>query len=148
MENRQTNGSGTGEGKMSGQAGRSSQAEAELLSYARKQYRMSQITAACSIAVLCIVLLVTVIAAPRVMALYDDLQRSARNLSSISEQLASEDLSGMVKNVGDLVVTSQKDLDTAMEKVNSIDFDTLNESIQSLHDILKPIGDFFGKLKV
>jgi len=121
--------------------------EDPLLIYAKKQYRMSAITACCSLAVLLIVLITAVVLIPRFVSLYENLKSATENLNVITKQLSESDLKGMVENVGSLVATTQKDLDAAMEKINAIDIDLLNKSIQSLHDVLTPIANFFNVFK-
>jgi hypothetical protein len=33
-----------------------------------------------------------------------------------------------------------------MEKLNAIDFETLNKAIEDLGKVIKPLADFFGRL--
>jgi hypothetical protein len=120
---------------------------AEQTAFVKKQYRMARISTICSIAVLCIVLVSAVILVPRFYSLYNNLSITGKNLQTITDQLAATDLKGMIGNVSDLAETSQKDLGTAMEKINAIDIKTLNESIKALHDAVSPVADFFNQFK-
>ena len=113
--------------------------------YARRQYRMSQITAAASIAVLCIVLYSASTLIPKINLLLDDVQSSVSNIQVITQELAEADLPGMIDNVDHLVTTSESTLQTTAEKLNSIDFETLNDAITDLSNIIRPLGRWFGK---
>ena len=66
------------------------------------------------------------------------------NLEVVTEQLAGMDLGEMVRNVDDLVVTSQVGVEETMAKLNSIDFDELNRAIGNLSDVVEPMAKFFN----
>ena len=112
--------------------------------YARRQYRMSQLTAAASVAVLCIVLYTSATLIPKVNLLLDDIQSSVSNIQSITQELADADLPGMINDVDHLVSTSESTLKTTADKLNSIDFNSLNSAIQDLSNIIRPLGRWFG----
>lgn len=112
--------------------------------YARRQYRMSQITAIASLAILCVVLYTAATLIPRINSLFNDVQASVTNIQKISQELADADLPGMIENVDSLVTTSESSIQDAMEKLNSIDFDSLNSAIQDLSNIIRPLGKLFG----
>ena len=77
------------------------------------------------------------------------------NLETVTTELANVDLNSMVQNVDALVTdvdglvgTSQVGVEQAMEKLNAIDFDALNEAIKDLCDVIDPIARFFNKYKI
>ena len=110
--------------------------------YARKQYIMSQITAAASIVILGIVLYVAVTLLPRANATFDNLELVMGNLQVITSELADTDIDGMINNVNRLVTSSQQDVEDALSKVNAIDFDSLNKAIKDLSDVIAPLANF------
>lgn len=112
--------------------------------YAKKQYRMSQITALASILVLCTVLYTSSSLIPKVNQLLDDIQVSVTNIQDISQDLADADLPKMIQDVDNLVSTSESSIQTAVDKLNSIDFDALNSAITDLSNIVRPLGRLFG----
>lgn len=112
--------------------------------YAKKQYRMSQITALASILVLCIVLYTSASLIPKVNQLLDDIQVSVTNIQNISQDLAEADLPKMIQDVDSLVSVSESSIQTAVNKLNSIDFDALNSAITDLSNIVRPLGRLFG----
>lgn len=110
--------------------------------YARKQYVMSQITAAASIVILGIVLYAAATLLPRANATFDNLELVMGNLQTITSDLADTDINGMINNVNQLVTSSQQDVEQALSKVNAIDFDSLNKAIKDLSDVIAPLAKF------
>ena len=69
------------------------------------------------------------------------------NLETVTQDLASADLSSMVEGVNTLAVNSQSAIAEAMKKLDLIDIDTLNKAIEDLADVVEPlakVSKFFG----
>ena len=69
-------------------------------------------------------------------------------LEQTSSQLAQVDMQGMVSNVDGLVTTGQQSLEATMEKLNSIDFEALNNAIKDLAEVtesLSKVTRIFGR---
>lgn len=62
------------------------------------------------------------------------------NLEQTTDQLAQVDYAGMVSNVDGLVTTGQQSLEASMEKLNSVDFDALNQAIKDLAAVIEPLA--------
>ena len=60
---------------------------------------------------------------------------------------ALNESSVLIENVDSLVNTNNSSISGVLEKVNGIDFDSLNSSIKDLSDIISPLADFFGAFK-
>ena len=71
-----------------------------------------------------------------------------RDLDTVTKALAQLDLSQMVENINELVTTSQSGVEEALEKINEIDFDTLNQAVEDLSKVVKPLADFAKKLSL
>ena len=76
------------------------------------------------------------------------------NLEAVTTELANTDLIGMVgnidalvENVDTLVDTSQAGVEQALQKINEINFSTLNTAIKDLSDVIEPIAKFFKSFK-
>lgn len=65
------------------------------------------------------------------------------NLETVTAELAQADLAAMVGNVDELVVSSQEGLSQALEKINSMDIEALNQAIDTLSDVIDPLAKFF-----
>ena len=66
-------------------------------------------------------------------------------LEQTSYQLSQVDLQGMVSNVDGLVTTGQQSMEATMEKLNSVDFEALNQAIQDLAAVIAPLAKVFGR---
>ena len=78
---------------------------------------MSQLTAAASILILCIVLYTAATVIPRVNTLFNDIQASVSNIQKISKDLSDANLPEMIDNMDRLVTTSESSIETAVEKL-------------------------------
>ena len=66
------------------------------------------------------------------------------NLNTVTDELARADLEGMVADVDSFVTTGQEAVEQATEKLNIIDFETLNQAIGDLADVVEPLAKFFN----
>ena len=94
--------------------------------------------------ILCVVLYTAATVIPRVNTLFNDIQASVSNIQKISKDLSDANLPEMIDNMDRLVTTSESSIETAVEKLNSIDFDSLNSAIRDLANIVRPLGKLFG----
>ena len=62
------------------------------------------------------------------------------NMQTVTQALADADLGTMVENVNILAADSQTVVAEAMEKLDTIDIDTLNKAIQDLSDVVEPLA--------
>lgn len=94
-------------------------------------------------AVCCIATFATIFnTLPQINGIIGQMQAVLGNLETTTEQLAAVDLQGMVSDVDALVVSGQQSLEQAMEKMNTIDFDALNQAIQDLAEVIEPMAKF------
>ena len=113
--------------------------------YAKKQYRMSQITALCSILIIVIYAAVTLI--PKANTTFQNLNLIMEDLDTITSDLAEADLGGMISDIDHLVSSSEDSVQNALNQLNSIDIDTLNQAINHLNDTVTPFANFFNKFR-
>lgn len=111
--------------------------------FARVQFVLSAIALIC-----CIVLLLSGMRIlPQLQNTVQQAETVISNLESVTTALAQADLAGMVENVDVLVNTSQEGIEQAMEKIDAIDIEALNQAIQDLSDVINPISTFFNKFR-
>jgi len=108
--------------------------------YAKWQCILSVVAAACVIGLFCLVWTLM----PQVRDLTDQMETVLTNLEIVTDQLAGMDLGSMVQNVDALVDTSQAGVEQAIDKINAIDFVTLNRAIEDLADVVEPLARFFN----
>lgn len=115
----------------------------------RKQLMLSRVQCIFSIvsAVCCIVLLVTFLRfMPQLELLAEQAEQVLTNLEAVTAQLQKLDLTEMVENINSLVTTSQSGVEEALEKINQINFDALNQAVEDLSAVVKPLADFVKKI--
>ena len=83
---------------------------------------------------------------PQINAVLEQMQTVLGNLEQTTAQLASIDVEGMISNVDALVATGQAGLEQTMEKMNSIDLDTLNRAITDLAKVIEPLARLISRL--
>lgn len=110
----------------------------------------------CVIMLICTLVLTLSItgAVKEILTIAQPLQRMAdqagtvmANLDTVAQDLADADLGSMVESVNTLAADSQSVITEAMEKLDTIDIDTLNQAIQDLADVVEPlakVSNFFG----
>lgn len=67
------------------------------------------------------------------------------NVEEISADLRDEKLSDTIRDIDEFTKTSQTGVEQAIEKLERIDLDSLNEAIQDLNSLISPLANFFGK---
>lgn len=77
---------------------------------------------------------------PQVETVIVQMQGVLGNLEETTAQLAAVDFGSMVSDVDALVVTGHQSLQQTMDKLNSIDFKTLNKAIKDLADVVEPLA--------
>lgn len=99
------------------------------------------------LAVICCVITAAMIfnVLPQFTALMTQMETVLGNLERTTTQLAALDLERMVADVDALVVTGEESLKQTMEKLNAIDFETLNQAVHDLAAVVKPLADFFSR---
>ena len=113
--------------------------------YARKQYRMSQLTALASVIILAVVIYISATLIPQVHTTLQSVNYMMEDLNSVTSELAEIDLEEMIKNVDALVVSSETSIQDAMKKLNALDVVTLNEAIRNLNDAVAPLANLFNR---
>ena len=114
-------------------------------SYAKKQDRMSQITALASILILAIVIYTSATIIPRVNRLFDDVETVMVSVNVVAKELEEANLGQMVTDIDNLVTSSDQSVKEALQQINSVDIKTLNQAIQDLSNLISPLARFFGK---
>ena len=81
----------------------------------------------------------------QVNTMLNDIQPAIDNLNKVTQELADADIEGMLDNVNTLVVSSEKNLGDALKTITEIDIKSLNESIEDLNAVVKPLAAMFRR---
>lgn len=69
------------------------------------------------------------------------------NLEEASRQMQQLEMETMVSNVNSLAVYAQQSLQQTMDKLNTLDIETLNKAINDLAQVIEPLAKFVAKFK-
>jgi len=116
------------------------QSNRQQAKYARWQCIFSVAAAVCCVGLFVLVYHLM----PEVRSLTNQMETVLTNLELVTDQLAGMDLGSIVRNVDDLVVTTQEGVEQTMNRLNAIDFETLNQAIRNLSDVVQPLAKFFN----
>ena len=130
---------------------------AEQVSYAKKQYRMSCVRTAASVLTLVLVVVIAAIFVPQLQqtlaqidtmltqvdTILQNLESSTAELNVLVPQL-SRSVPALVENLNALVQTSSVEITTALQKISSLDVDSLNTAIRDLKSVVEPLARLFG----
>ena len=130
----------------------------KMTSYARWQCIFTAVAAVCCVGVFAVIL--TVVPQVRAVAgqletvltdletvtgtLNGELDTILTNLDTVTRELAQADLKGMVADVDSFVTTGQGAVEQVTEKLDIMDFETLNRAIEDLADVVEPLARFFN----
>ena len=76
--------------------------------------------------------------------LVGELDTILTKLDTVTRELAQADLKGMVADVDSFVTTGQGAVEQVTEKLDIMDFETLNRAIEDLADVVEPLARFFN----
>jgi len=119
------------------------QSNRQQAKYARWQCIFSVAAAVCCVGLFVLVYHLM----PEVRSLTNQMETVLTNLELVTDQLAGMDLGSIVRNVDDLVVTTQEGVEQTMNRLNAIDFETLNQAIRNLSDVVQPLAKFFNTFR-
>ena len=119
------------------------QSNRQQAKYARWQCIFSVAAAVCCVGLFVLVYHLM----PEVRSLTGQMETVLANLELVTDQLAGMDLGSMVRNVDDLVVTTQEGVEQTMKRLNAINFEELNRAIRNLSDVVEPLAKFFNTFR-
>lgn len=82
---------------------------------------------------------------PRLDEVVTQMQTVLGNLETTTQELAALDLSGMMDGIDALVASGQDGLAQTMEKLNTIDIETLNKAIKDLAAVVEPFAKLVNR---
>lgn len=111
----------------------------EMMVYMRKQLSTMR-----TIALVCFVMLVALIVA--ILAVVPSLNSTVGNLEKVADELAQADFAAMVQEIETLIDQSQTVVQTALEKIDSIDVEGMNNAISELNTAIEDLNRVTGAL--
>ena len=92
----------------------------------------------------------------KIVGTLDKVNLAAAEVTALTQQLSDileesallkllQNANDLISLTGDTLAESVDSIKTALEKVNSIDFDTLNTAIADLKKVIDPLAKLFGR---
>ncbi|MBO6270521.1 MAG: hypothetical protein J6M58_00425 [Clostridium sp.] len=120
----------------------------ELVRTQRRDTFLEHVTAIINLAFLAIMVLVLVILVPKAVTTLREVDRTVKEVNTLALE-AQESLDGidvMVGNVDKMVVENTDAVTTALNQINQVDYQKLNEAISSLNATVTPLAEMMKSL--
>lgn len=113
--------------------------------YMRRQFLMTLVMAACCVGVLIAVILAYQNIVPTAQDALLAISSVTRDLGEVSAQLTEADLGSLVEHVDRMAVTSEEGIKQALEQINAINIDELNQAIEALYEVISPLARLMAR---
>lgn len=113
--------------------------------YMRRQFLMTMIMAICCVGVLAAVILAYQNIVPTAQDALLAIGNVTKDLGEISAQLTEADLGSLVEHVDQMAVTSEEGIKQALEQINAINIEELNQAIAALYEVISPMAKLMGR---
>lgn len=120
----------------------------ELVRTQRRDTFLEHVTAIINLAFLAVMILVLVILVPKAVTTLREVDRTVNEVNTLALE-AQESLDGidvMVGNVDKMVVENTDAVTTALNQINQVDYQKLNEAISSLNATVTPLAEMMKTL--
>ncbi len=111
----------------------------------KRDFVLKVIIAISSVLTFLVILIAVVILVPKTVRLMNSAQRTIDNMETVSEELKALELADAIKTIEDNTSQAMSDVSDAMEQVEKLDIETLNQSIQELKDSTERFSNLFGR---
>ena len=120
----------------------------ELVRSQRRDTLLEHFTAAVNLVFLAIMIIVLAVMVPKAVITLHEVDKTVKEVNTLALE-AQESLDGidvMVGNVDKMVVENTDAVTTALEQINKVDFEKLNEAITNLNATVSPLADMMKAL--
>lgn len=120
----------------------------ELVRTQRRDTFLEHVTAIINLVFLAVMILVLVILVPKAVKTLGEVDRTVKEVNTLALE-AQESLDGidvMVGNVDKMVVENTDAVTTALNQINQVDYQKLNEAISSLNATVTPLAEMMKAL--
>ncbi len=133
----------------------------EILKYQKKNARLTRISAIAVLVMACVFAVALALLIPKAVKLVDNAMGSLaqvdelmedtgvvmQNLNDISVEVNTviSDAQVLIDNSNTMVEDNTDAITETVQKMNQVDFETLNKAINDLSDVVEPLANFFNK---
>ncbi len=111
----------------------------------KRDFILKLIIAVCSALTFLVIMVVAIVVVPKAVNLMNTAQRTLDNLETVSEDLKALELAEAIKNIEDDTARAMADVSDAMDQIEKLDVETLNQSIQELKQSTEELSNLFGR---
>lgn len=108
--------------------------------YLKKQLNMMKVLMFAMAGIFLILLIAVSVLVPKITITLDNANVALEQISYTAQQMDD-----VLMEVGELVEDSSEGVTKALENMNTIDFDKLNQSIEDFNNVISPLSGFFGR---
>ena len=113
----------------------------QLLAYQKREARNSRITACISVFLALVVLAALALLVPRALKLVEGVENTIAKVDLMTD--SAEELVG---NANDMILKNTDAVTETVQKLNELDFDSLNNAIHDLENTVRPLAELMRKL--
>ncbi len=112
--------------------------------YSKGTYYFTMIIAGCSLLTFLVLFICALVVVPKAVRLIGTAQTTLDNMQEVSEQLTTLKLSETIQSIDESTANAMSDVSEAMNQINSLDVDSLNESIRDLKESVENFNKLFS----
>ena len=112
--------------------------------YSEGTYYFTMIIAIASALTFLVILVCAVVIVPKAVSLIGTAQTTLNNMQTVSEKLMDLELSDTIQNIDDNTSRAMQDVSDSMEKIESLDVESLNQAIMDLSESVENLNSLFG----
>ena len=122
----------------------------KLMDVEKKQYNMLRIMMAANVGLAVGLILAMLLIVPKLLSVANDAQQAVTDVHALagSAENTLKGIDGMVENANKTISTAGKvveenteEMEEALDHINGIDFESLNQAIKDLADAVEPLGN-------
>lgn len=117
-----------------------------------KQHKLTKIIAGMVAGIFLVVAVGAVVLVPKAAILLNEAQEiledtseAVGELNRIAADLEEADLPGLIRNTQGLISQSSEGVSQSLQKIETLDIDTMNQAIADLASIVEPLAKLFGR---
>ena len=112
--------------------------------YSKGTYYFTMIIAIASALTFFVILICAIVIVPKAVNLIGTAQTTLDNMQTVSENLMDLKLSDSIQNIDDNTSRAMQDVSDSMEKIESLDVESLNQAIRDLSESVENLNSLFG----
>ena len=112
--------------------------------YTKGTYYFTMIIAIALALTFLVILVCAVVIVPKTVSLIGTAQSTLDNMQTVSESLMDLKLSDTIQSIDDNTSRAMQDVSDSMEKIESLDVESLNQAIMDLSESVENLNSLFG----